>query len=149
MKSLLGLPNPWQSGSGKGSFLGILLLNVLVCTGCGGRPARVSGTVTLDGKPVDHGMVSFTPASGGMLASGVIQSDGSYDLKTNRDSGLEPGEYLVAVESRVPGKENAIGAPPMPGPFITPERYSLTQSSGLKYQVERGSNTIDIALTSK
>ena len=37
--------------------------------GCGGKPATVSGVVTLDGKPLERGSVGFTPVAGGMRAA--------------------------------------------------------------------------------
>lgn len=36
----------------------------------------------------------------------------------------------------------------MPGPYITPKLYAIGTTSGLKYDVERGQNTINIELTS-
>lgn len=126
-----------------------LLLGLLLAalTGCGGKPATVSGVVTLDGKPLQRGTVGFTPVASGMRAAGVIDSDGRYSLSTNRDAGLEIGEYAVTVVSREPGPDNAQG-PPMPGPYITPQHYAVESTSGLKFKVDGGSNTIDIALTS-
>ena len=122
-------------------------LVVVMLIGCGGKPATVSGVVTLDGKPLQRGTVGFTPVASGMRAAGVIDSEGKYSLSTNRDAGLEIGEYAVTVVSREPGPENAQG-PPMPGPYITPQHYAVESTSGLKFKVDGGSNTIDIALTS-
>jgi hypothetical protein len=130
------------------TFRGMLPCMLLVAfAGCGGKPATVSGVVTLDGKPLERGSVGFTPISGGMRAAGVIDGEGRYTLSTNRDMGLEIGEYAVTVVSREPGPENAQG-PPMPGPYITPQHYAVESTSGLKFNVAGGSNTIDIALTS-
>ena len=129
--------------SGRGS----VSLSLLYLVGCGGKPASVYGVVTLDGKPLERGVVSFTPANGGMLAAGIIQSDGSYKLSTNRESGLETGEYVTTVVSREPSIENPQGGPPMPGAYITPRRYAIAKTSGLRFNVERGSNTIDIDLS--
>lgn len=130
----------------KASTYGILLVAL---AGCGGKPASVTGVVILDGEPLEHGTVGFAPTSGGMRAAGTIQSDGSYKLMTNRESGLDVGEYAVTVSSREPGKENPAGGPPMPGPYITPRRYAIASTSGLQYQVDKGSNVIDIELSSK
>jgi hypothetical protein len=124
----------------------VLGVVAILLAGCGGKPSQVSGTVTLDGKTIERGMVGFTPANGGMRASGVIESDGTYTLTTNRDSGLEPGEYMVTVVSREPGPPATTG-PPAPGPYITPQHYAAEATSGLKFTVERGSNTIDLELT--
>jgi hypothetical protein len=120
---------------------------VALLVGCGGKPATVSGVVTLDGKPLERGMVGFSPVNGGMRAAGVIESDGTYVLSTNRDEGLETGEYAVTVVSREPGPENAVG-PPIPGPYITPQKYAAESTSGLKFTVERGDNEINIELSS-
>jgi len=125
----------------------LLCMLLAALAGCGGKPATVSGVVTLDGKPLERGSVGFTPVAGGMRAAGVIDGDGSYTLSTNRDAGLEIGEYAVTVVSREPGPENAEG-PPMPGPYITPQHYGVESTSGLKFNVASGSNTIDIALVS-
>lgn len=125
------------------AFIGAI---ALLASGCGGKPSEVSGTVTLDGVPLKRGTVGFAPVGGGMRASGPIESDGSYSLSTNRDAGLEPGEYTVSVVSREPGPP-ATSGPPMPGPYITPQHYASDATSGLKFTVERGSNTIDLELT--
>src|SRR6266481_9271339 len=64
--------------------------------GCGGvRRIPVSGTVTLDGKPIDGGTLVFSPdmAKGNTHRISCISpiKDGGYDLETNgvtpRDSG--------------------------------------------------------------
>ncbi|QEG36418.1 hypothetical protein Pr1d_37320 [Bythopirellula goksoeyrii] len=127
----------------------LCVIGALLLVGCGGKPASVSGTVTLDGKPLERGVVGFAPVNGGMRAAGMIQSDGSYVLSTNRDSGLETGDYLTTVSSREPGTVPAQGGPPMPGPYITPRRYAISSTSGLQFKVEKGSNTIDIELSSE
>lgn len=118
-----------------------------MAVGCGGKPAKVSGAVSVDGKLLDQGTVFFAPAAGGMRASGIIQSDGSYVIKTNRDTGLEVGEYNVGVVSRELIRPNP-GGPPMPGEYIAPKRYGNPKTSGLSYTVEQGSNEINLELSS-
>ncbi len=131
-------------------YLGLwIVMSLFWLAGCGGKPASVSGIVTLDGKPLDKGMVGFAPVNGGMRAAGKIQSDGSYSLSTNRDAGLETGEYKVTVVSREPGIVPPQGGPPMPGPYITPRKYAIDSTSGLQFNVDRGSNTINIELSSE
>lgn len=123
-----------------------LAAGLLTSSGCGGKPASVSGTVSVDGKPLDQGTVGFTPTAGGMRAVGLIQSDGSYQLKTNRDRGLDVGEYTVTVTAREAVQTE--GGPPMPGKYLAPKRYGSTRTSGLVEQVESGSNVIDLNLES-
>lgn len=131
------------------SYQIVFALIAVLLVGCGGKPSEVSGVVTLDGQPLSHGMIGFTPVGGGMRAAGEIKSDGGYTLSTNRELGLEPGEYTVTVVSRERGIVSPDSSgPPLPGPYITPKRYAVDSTSGLKFTVERGDNTIDIPLTS-
>lgn len=122
---------------------------LVVLGGCGGNPASVTGLVTIDGEPLERGKVGFTPVSAGMKAIGKIDSSGNYELKTNRESGLQVGEYQVTVISTEPGVVNPGGGPPMPGKSLIPKRYGRTRSSELRFTVERGSNTINLELSSE
>lgn len=128
--------------------LGLFLI-VVSLVGCGGNPAKVSGVVTLNGEPLSRGSVGFTPIAGGMKAVGVIQSDGNFELKTNRERGLQFGEHQATVVALEPGKVDPHGGPPIPGKHITPKRYGNTKTSGLQFNVEKGRNTIDIELSSE
>ena len=125
-----------------------LLLSLMLLVGCGRSPATVTGVVSMDGQPLQRGNVGFAPVSGGMKATSRIQSDGSYELSTNRDSGLQLGDYQVTVVSREPGESKGSG-PPMPGKTLIPIRYGRVKTSKLNYTVESGSNTINIELSSE
>ena len=83
-----------------------------------------------------------------MRATALIESDGTYDVRTNRDLGLDLGEYKVAVSSREIVKRER-GGLPVPGKYLAPKRYGNTETSGLHYTIAKGSNTIDIELTSE
>jgi hypothetical protein len=74
-------------------------------TGCGGEGPYsgalypVKGQVLLaDGQPLAGGSVQFIPARGGLPATGTIESDGSFTLKSKSREGAAPGEYKVRVE---------------------------------------------------
>lgn len=124
---------------------------VAAITGCGGAfDATVSGVVTLDDKPVPRGTVSYTPVQGGPAAYAPIEEDGSYEMRTGRERGLPIGEYQVTVTANEPPPvlQTAQGGPPPEGKPITPPWYQLKDSSGLRYNVESGSNEIDLKLTS-
>jgi len=130
----------------------ILVAAVSLCLGCatGGLESQVNGTVTLDGKAVGPGTITFAMKSASSNpATGAIEKDGSYLLKTARTAGLHPGMYQVsltvfeAAQGR-PG-ERLYG----PSKMITPEKYSSTATSGLEYEVKAGSNTINIDLSSR
>lgn len=122
---------------------------LLVFVGCGGNPASVTGLVTIDGEPLQRGKVGFTPVSGGMKATGKIDSSGYYELKTNRESGLQIGDYEATVISTEPGIVEPGGGPPMPGKSLIPKRYGRTRTSELRFSVTSGANTIDIELSSE
>lgn len=77
---------------------GMLVLAVLLasCVGCGGAAGRVSvsGTVKLDGKPLERGMISFIPLGGGPSAGGTIDR-GSFVISGDR--GPFPGRYRIEI----------------------------------------------------
>ncbi len=84
------------------SFVSLLATGI----GCGPSDPReaVSGTVTLDGKPLDQGTIEFVPTAQGVLSGGVI-SGGKFDVPADR--GLPPGTYTVRVYSADPPSDTA------------------------------------------
>jgi hypothetical protein len=130
------------------AFVGVGLVSLC---GCGGvYDASVAGVVTLDSNPVPRGTVTFKPTGSGPAAYGQIQSDGAYTLRTGREEGLPPGEYYVTVVANEPApmQQTASGGPPPPGKPITPAWYKRTETSGLTFKVEPGSNDINLELSS-
>lgn len=125
----------------------------LLCVACSPSPfdADVSGAITLDGKPVDPGVVVFSPVDPGKNASrGNIDRSGGYYMKTKHDRGIDAGEYRVAVQVYDKGEPPGPGERASPNlPPLVPEKYLKVETSGLEYTVEPGSNRIDIALTSE
>jgi len=119
--------------------------------GCGGMyDSTVTGVVTLDGAPVPRGTVSFSPQASGSSAFGMIGPDGAYALRTGREEGLPPGQYVVTVaanEAPATAQSKDGGPPPMGKP-ITPEWYRNPATSGLAFEVASGRNTINIELKS-
>jgi hypothetical protein len=155
--------------------LGITIPAVLAVLGCGdstGLPPRyrVSGTVTYNGKPVEKGTVTFTPAkSEGRAAGGTIVA-GSYSLTTlDPDDGALPGSYKVSIiaketdTSKVELKikkpregaqteaEKKAMATVYPQKVaaraaamaknLVPAKYSTPETSGLTYEVKDQSDT--------
>lgn len=69
----------------------LLTLLVLVSAGCGksnplGRQA-VTGTISLNGQPLEHGTIEFSPQGEG-TASGAVIENGSFSIPA--DKGLPP-----------------------------------------------------------
>src|SRR5262245_47033662 len=87
-------------------LLSFLLVAALL--GCGpgnplGRKA-LSGTVTLDGSPLDGGTIEFHPLEGGVQSGGLIHA-GRYSI--GADKGATPGKYRVQIA-------DSYESPPLP-----------------------------------
>jgi hypothetical protein len=120
--------------------------------GCGPKSleSKVSGHVTLDGKPIGPGTINFVREGGGQNpAIGNVDRDGNYTVVTNRTTGLLSGKYKVSVGIHQQPVNLAPGAFSPPMPLVHPEKYGSTETSGLEYNVETGINTINIELVSK
>lgn len=114
--------------------------------GCGNTLSSVSGTLTLDGKPLAasdtvHVTIMFYPEGGGAPASARVDSSGRYELATGAAEGIAEGRY-VAIVSAI---ESAGGA----AKSLTPEKYADPKQSGLAIEVRPGNNTFDFELKSK
>lgn len=123
-------------------------LSTLLVSGCGtGEPPEypVKGKVTLDGKPIEKGLIRFSPTGNASPAGGEIKA-GQYSLKA------PPGEAKVEITSTiVVGQRKAYNTPDSPMVDITkeavPEQYNA--KSSLKFEVKAGENNKDFDLTSK
>ena len=80
-------------------------LSLVGPAGCGrsgpyrGSLYPVKGQVLLaDGKPLPGGTVQFIPKDGGLPASGRIEEDGTFTLRSKTGEGGAPGEYKVRIE---------------------------------------------------
>ena len=71
-----------------------VLLACCFLTGCGADDGMITitGTVTLDGEPVQDGSISLMPVSGGSMGGGLIE-DGYYTAKSS------PGEMAVQIHA--------------------------------------------------
>jgi hypothetical protein len=88
-------------------YLGWFLLLALLPFGCGPSgpmSSPVSGSVTMDNKPLPNATVTFTPANMEpgkpvLQATGVTDAQGHYSLKLDKDGreGLPEGSYQVRV----------------------------------------------------
>lgn len=147
-------------------YLILWSLGLIACTGCGsggyaGPTGKVSGSVKLAGQSVPDGCNVAFVSDSGFTATGLV-SGGSYTL---RATGKNPeeipvGEYRVMVTAPATTgqmsdadyekmmSESSSGNPPATAPEKTtiPPKYHTTTTSGLKYDVKEGPNTIDIEL---
>src|SRR5262245_51122582 len=121
-----------------------LVAAVIALAGCGpDEPVheygKVRGTVTYQGKPLDHGRVIFQHASGRAVET-QINPDGTYELNA------VVGETRVAVDCRKPDRQlGGVRKELIPGESVIPEKMSSTELSGLKYTIAPGEGTFDIS----
>lgn len=110
----------------------LLMLNG--CSNSGPQLIEVHGKVTYQGKPVTQGTVSFSPKSssvGGIRTGvGAIKSDGSYELQAlPGKKGVQPGEYLVSVNSYTGSFiDNDVV-------YIVPKKFAEPATSGLSVKL--------------
>lgn len=112
---------------------------------------KVQGAISYNGEPVTTGQIVFFPDSGGKIAVGQIQKDGTYILTTYKEGdGALPGSHQVAIISErdmegIDAEDPEAEAEPS---FI-PTKYNMQKTSGLTAIVKEETNEIDFALTDK
>ena len=112
-------------------------------------PCNAGGTVTIDGKPLASGMVTFNPtipeSAGGHPGIASIDETGRYRLgnaEHGRAKLLRPGEYVVTVVAMEIDRSKG---PPAPRLAI-PERYADFSVSPLRITLSPGDNKVDLTL---
>lgn len=119
------------------------IVGCLVACGCDdGRPERVpvSGTVTIDGKPLQTGYVQVVPDNA-RAATGRIRSDGCFKLTCyGNEDGCVLGTYRVAVSGCEMVGENAQR-------WYAPKRYADASTSGLTVTIKEPTDSLNIELT--
>ena len=129
---------------------GCLLLMAAGCGGVGAVP--VSGTVTVDGVPVENVAVNFTPIASegaeGPGSSGVTDAQGRFSLRTIGD---RRARGAVVGKHRVTLSERAMAGPDSDpyDPTITPEESEarlrkISASYKLPPSVRDGSLTFEV-----
>lgn len=123
-------------------------------TGC--KPSNplgrvpISGKVTLDTKPLDHGMIEFWPEDSPgetgssenkrvKISSGAVVANGEYRIE--KLQGLPPGKYRVRVfapqsDGPPPNPNEAPGPGGRPGIERIPPQYNI--QSAMIFEVAAG-----------
>jgi hypothetical protein len=143
---------------------------VVVVLGCGddsglARRYKVTGKVTYKGEPVPHGTVNLIPTKPpppeGRPATGTIK-DGFYTLATvGNEDGALPGEYNVAIVAVDVDMASAVSKDSRPkvhpgdkayqqaqknAKKLIPDKYTVSETSGLHATVTSGTNNINFDL---
>ncbi|TWT89830.1 hypothetical protein Mal64_02100 [Pseudobythopirellula maris] len=135
--------------------LGFGVVLCLAVAGCDSRPyslAPVSGTVTLNGKPVPRTLVKFVPMTvdgktPGPVSTGRCDGDGHYSLTTlDGGRGAVVGKHRVSIFSDSP----AVAPPPDAEPTVElfPSQYNVLTK--LRAEVpESGLEDADFEVTTR
>jgi hypothetical protein len=117
------------------------LLVLVFLSGCGEKKVvpkgKVSGVVTLNGKPVEEGSVTLFSSQTGTGGTGMLGEGGRYEIERP----LEYNTYEVIVI----GPQSEPGGPPAK-PSEIPLKYSQSKTSGLVYVVDKDANEFNIDL---
>lgn len=116
--------------------------------GCGpeSNVAKISGKISVGGKPAEKGSISFVPVSGIGPTAGTEIKDGKYT------SEAAIGECKVEVRiPKVVGKKKLYDTPDSPEQEIMEEVLpaKFNEATELRVEIKKGENTKDFDLTIK
>ncbi len=120
------------------------------CGPSGPEVGKVSGVVTLDGKPLPEAFVFFRHADGGRISEALSDESGKYTLNFSSDaSGAMVGPNTVRISTFVEAVREDSGAivKGTNKKELVPKRYN--KESELTAEVKSGSNTFSFDLKSK
>jgi len=129
------------------------IIGSLVFAGCGGDEAgpalhEVSGTVSLDGEPVQDGRIQFRSKTAEAKAYSAPITSGEYEVQT------EPGSMSVEITASriIPGKFGESASPDDPPPPLSemyiPEQYNSKTTLTADIQADLD-NVVPFDLTAK
>ena len=141
-----------------GSWRDVWLLVALAAVGCGRGPhlscVPVTGTVTLNGKPLPGAIVEFYPVVAAGEAAlpfsrGQTDASGRYQLKCdNRQAGAVVGKHRVVVRP-TPTERDPDGPPKKTPASAIPIVYTVASQTPLEVEVAAGQSIHDLALKSR
>lgn len=132
-----------------------LMVSLTLC-GCGGGGAdvpelgSVTGTVTVDGTPIEGATVEFIPQAGGRPSTATTDAQGKYELQwSGENMGAAIGTHKVVIRTERAGfsPEGDEGVAVEARPELLPPEYN--DDSTLNQEVAAGDQTIDFALETK
>lgn len=143
-----------------------MIVCLILAAGCGHSepPARVEGTLRLEGKPLDHCLVTFLPEPGvdaeSHASTGLTDAQGRYQLhQDNGRAGASAGWHRVIVQDllvssgmrrRDHGTIDLENGEVGPSPPVRRSRISLRylspETTPLRMEVIPGQQAIDLEL---
>ncbi|MDZ4819906.1 MAG: carboxypeptidase-like regulatory domain-containing protein [Planctomycetota bacterium] len=135
----------------KSAMLALSLSLIVIVSvsvgGCGKRTppyGKIAGRVTMNGKPVNHGSITFTGEGVGSMYN--LGPDGEFEAKSYDLPGLPVGKYKVAISPlsyRTSKTVENIQQNPNAGAAAkveVPVKYHSAETSGLTIDVVEGEN---------
>jgi hypothetical protein len=128
----------------RGLFALLLMATCGWLWGCSRDPLgrhAISGSVTLDGAPLEKGNISFQPTDQQPTASGAVVERGKFSIP--RAKGLAAGKYrvvvnasAVAVGGKVPTADAMPGDPPPPPLERIPPSWNVASRQTIEVKRE-------------
>ncbi|MEZ6065538.1 MAG: hypothetical protein R3B90_07455 [Planctomycetaceae bacterium] len=134
----------------------LVVLTTLLAAGCGGAPerpstAKVTGKVSLGGKPLADAIVTFHPQieGGGRMATGQTDAGGNFVLSCfDKGDGAIIGKHKVTITAGAPASESndpaALEAAQKQAASL-PEKFAKPETSPIDAEVgdDESQNTFD------
>jgi hypothetical protein len=127
-------------------FAALIAWAGVALSGCGSSLSTVSGNVTLDGKPLEKGAISYVPANAKDSPATAEISGGKYELQ------VMAGKNAVQISAPVVvGKRKEYEGPDAPLVEITEESVppKYNSETTLSFDVQPGKNSKDWAIESQ
>ena len=125
----------------------LTLVLFIALTGCGDGKGTVQGTVTLDGRPVADGAITFVKTDGELVREGAVIRDSKFQAR------VPPGKYKIEVnaqkvvgKTKERGKDGVLEEVDMTEELF-PERYNT--KTELTEEIKSGRNTMNLDLQSE
>jgi hypothetical protein len=125
----------------------MFLLPIVFLSGCGGGTGTVKGKITVNGKPLPNGQITFLSQVGNRDPFSAAIVDGEY---TTSEIPVGKARIIIipAVDTGDPGGTVKGGGDVDPvarsskkaGYFDVPERYQNAETSGLEIMIKKGPN---------
>lgn len=129
------------------AFLSCSVALTLGLIGCGGGPTgidpnlvKVTGKVTIDGKPLTSGEISYVSVdTPGVGVGSTIDSSGNYALAQSVSAkGALPGNYKIIVNALAGAPAMGAGGEVTKPKSLVPEKYNKFDTTDITVTVEKG-----------
>ena len=141
MERILGLDRIHGRRAMRWRSLVQILLLTCVVAGCGPSNGlySVTGQVTYQGKPLEHGSIVFISPKSRQVTADIQRGEILNVTTIAANDGIAPGEYMVAVTSRDRSEKYKDSMSP---PSVIPIRYADVAASDLKATIEPNNNNV-------